>query len=38
MRPVIRPVIDDVLPFGEARDAFARMVAGELFGKLVLHR
>lgn len=31
-----RPVIDSVRPLGEARDAFARLVAGDAFGKLVL--
>jgi NADPH:quinone reductase-like Zn-dependent oxidoreductase len=34
----IRPLIDDVLPMTEARTAFERMVAGDLFGKLVLTR
>jgi NADPH:quinone reductase-like Zn-dependent oxidoreductase len=34
----VRPLIDDVLPMEEARDAFARMVEGEVFGKLVLTR
>ncbi|MFA9445970.1 zinc-binding dehydrogenase [Egicoccus sp. AB-alg6-2] len=34
----VRPLIDDVLPMDEARAAFGRMVAGELFGKLVLTR
>jgi NADPH:quinone reductase-like Zn-dependent oxidoreductase len=32
----VRPSIDAVLPLSDARDAFARMAAGELFGKLVL--
>jgi NADPH:quinone reductase-like Zn-dependent oxidoreductase len=32
----VRPVIDDELALTDARDAFARMVDGELFGKLVL--
>jgi NADPH:quinone reductase-like Zn-dependent oxidoreductase len=32
----VRPVIDTVLPLGDARDAFARMAKGDLFGKLVL--
>jgi NADPH:quinone reductase-like Zn-dependent oxidoreductase len=34
----VRPVIDEVLPMDRGRDAFARMIAGELFGKLVLVR
>jgi NADPH:quinone reductase-like Zn-dependent oxidoreductase len=32
----VRPVIDDVLALGDGRDAFQRMLDGELFGKLVL--
>lgn len=32
----VRPVIDSVRPLSEARAAYARMVTGELFGKLVL--
>jgi NADPH:quinone reductase-like Zn-dependent oxidoreductase len=32
----VRPVIDDELALTDARDAFARMIDGELFGKLVL--
>jgi NADPH:quinone reductase-like Zn-dependent oxidoreductase len=31
-----RPVIDTVLPLEKAHDGFARMVEGELFGKVVL--
>jgi NADPH:quinone reductase-like Zn-dependent oxidoreductase len=31
-----RPVIDSELPLAQARDAFARMAAGEEFGKLIL--
>jgi NADPH:quinone reductase-like Zn-dependent oxidoreductase len=31
-----RPVIDSVFPLADARDAFAKMVNGSLFGKLVL--
>lgn len=31
-----RPVIDEVYPLADARQAFQRMVEGELFGKLVL--
>jgi len=32
----VRPVIDTVVPLEKARDGFARMVDGELFGKVVL--
>ncbi len=32
----IRPVIDTVFPFARARDAFARLESGAVFGKLVL--
>ncbi len=32
----VRPVIDRVLPLAEAREGFAAMAAGELFGKVVL--
>lgn len=31
----VRPVIDSVLPLAEARAGFARMAAGELYGKVV---
>jgi len=31
-----RPVIDDVLPLADARQAFERMAGGEVMGKLVL--
>lgn len=31
----VRPVIDSVLPLDQARDGFARMVSGEVFGKVV---
>lgn len=31
----LRPVIDTVLPLDQARDGFARMAGGELFGKIV---
>jgi NADPH:quinone reductase-like Zn-dependent oxidoreductase len=31
-----RPVVDSVLPLADARRAFERMAAGDLFGKLVL--
>ncbi|MEU3192543.1 zinc-binding dehydrogenase [Streptomyces sp. NPDC006992] len=32
----IRPVIDSVLPLDRAREGFAKMAEGELFGKIVL--
>jgi NADPH:quinone reductase-like Zn-dependent oxidoreductase len=32
----LRPLVDDTYPLKRARDAFARMASGELFGKLVL--
>jgi NADPH:quinone reductase-like Zn-dependent oxidoreductase len=32
----VRPVVDRVLPLDQARAAFERMAAGELFGKIVL--
>ncbi|MEP6463067.1 MAG: zinc-binding dehydrogenase [Frankiaceae bacterium] len=32
----VRPVIDSVLPLAEARNAFAKMANGDLFGKIVL--
>jgi len=31
----VRPVIDRVLPLNQARDGFAAMIAGDLFGKIV---
>jgi D-arabinose 1-dehydrogenase-like Zn-dependent alcohol dehydrogenase len=31
----IRPEIDRVLPLSEARDGFAAMASGDLFGKIV---
>jgi NADPH:quinone reductase-like Zn-dependent oxidoreductase len=31
----IRPEIDRVLPLSEAREGFAAMAAGEVFGKIV---
>ena len=31
----VRPVIDTVLPLAQARDGFAKMAEGELFGKIV---
>ncbi len=33
----IEPVIDTVLPLADARDGFARMVDGDVFGKVVFH-
>ncbi|MEY9963127.1 NADPH:quinone reductase-like Zn-dependent oxidoreductase [Streptacidiphilus sp. MAP12-16] len=32
----VRPVIDTVLPLADAREGFARMAKGDLFGKVVL--
>ncbi|HWB34930.1 MAG TPA: zinc-binding dehydrogenase [Rugosimonospora sp.] len=32
----IRPVVDSVLPFAQARAAFERLEAGDVFGKIVL--
>ena len=32
----VRPVIDRTLPLAEARDGFAALIAGEVFGKVVL--
>jgi len=32
----VRPVIERTLPLGEAREAFAALAAGDVFGKLVL--
>jgi len=34
----VRPVIDQVLPMSEARDGFAAMAAGDVFGKIVFTR
>ena len=34
----VRPVIDRVLPMEQARDGFAAMAAGDLFGKVVFTR
>ena len=31
----VRPVVDQVLPLEQARDGFARMLEGEVFGKIV---
>ncbi|MCL3861440.1 zinc-binding dehydrogenase [Actinotalea sp. K2] len=36
VRTGVRPVIDTVVPLGRAPEAFARMVSGEHFGKIVL--
>ncbi|MFC1417315.1 zinc-binding dehydrogenase [Streptacidiphilus cavernicola] len=33
----IRPVIDSVLPLAEAREGFARLERGDVFGKIVLN-
>jgi D-arabinose 1-dehydrogenase-like Zn-dependent alcohol dehydrogenase len=32
----VRPLVDRTLPLGQARDAFAAMVEGDVFGKVVL--
>ncbi|GAA1734308.1 zinc-binding dehydrogenase [Luedemannella helvata] len=32
----IRPVVDSVFPFGDARSAFERLSSGEVFGKVLL--
>jgi NADPH:quinone reductase-like Zn-dependent oxidoreductase len=34
----VRPVIDHVLPMEQARDGFAALAAGDVFGKIVLTR
>jgi D-arabinose 1-dehydrogenase-like Zn-dependent alcohol dehydrogenase len=34
----VRPVIDRVLPMEQARDGFAAMADGDLFGKVVFTR
>jgi D-arabinose 1-dehydrogenase-like Zn-dependent alcohol dehydrogenase len=34
----VRPVIDSTLPLAEARQGFERLVAGDVFGKIVLTR
>jgi len=31
----LEPVIDQILPMSQARDGFARMIAGDVFGKIV---
>ncbi len=33
----VRPVIDRVLPLAQARDGFAAMITGDLFGKIVFN-
>ena len=33
-----RPLIDRVLPMTEARDGFAAMASGDVFGKIVFTR
>jgi NADPH:quinone reductase-like Zn-dependent oxidoreductase len=35
-RTGVRPLVDDVRPLADARTSFARLEAGEVFGKLVL--
>ncbi len=32
----VRPLVDEVMPLRDARDGFARLAAGDVFGKLVL--
>jgi NADPH:quinone reductase-like Zn-dependent oxidoreductase len=32
----LKPVVDSVFPLAEARDAMAKMEAGQQFGKIVL--
>ncbi|PJE96114.1 Zn-dependent oxidoreductase [Streptomyces carminius] len=34
----VRPVVDSVLPLERAREGFAKMAAGDIFGKVVLTR
>ena len=34
----VRPVVESAVPMTEARDAFAALAAGDVFGKLVLTR
>jgi NADPH:quinone reductase-like Zn-dependent oxidoreductase len=34
----VRPVIDQVLPMEQARDGFAAMAQGDVFGKIVFTR
>ena len=37
-RTGVRPLVDEVLPLERARDGFARMVTGDVFGKIVFTR
>src|SRR6185369_7443912 len=32
----IRPIVDSVVPFSDARDAFERLATGDVFGKIVI--
>ena len=34
----VRPIVDTVLPLEQARDGFARMAGGDVFGKIVFTR
>ena len=34
----VRPLVDRTLPMEQARDGFAAMAAGDVFGKIVLTR
>jgi NADPH:quinone reductase-like Zn-dependent oxidoreductase len=34
----VRPVIDQVLPMEQAKDGFAAMASGDVFGKVVFTR
>jgi len=34
----VRPIIDQVLPLEQARDGFARLLEGDVFGKVVFTR
>jgi NADPH:quinone reductase-like Zn-dependent oxidoreductase len=34
----VRPVIDQTLPLGQAKDGFAAMAGGDIFGKVVFTR
>ena len=38
VRTGVRPLVDDTMPLEQARDGFARMVAGDLQGKIVFTR
>jgi D-arabinose 1-dehydrogenase-like Zn-dependent alcohol dehydrogenase len=37
-RTGVRPLVDTVVPLEQARDGFARMVGGDVFGKIVFTR